>query len=112
MTQKNDFQQIVEFVYKMRWNYEKPLTPQITLEDDLGISGDDAVEFMEAFFDEFNVDASRFIFEDYFTLEGGGLINFRWLFGLESKPKKSIPISLGHLQKIVQKKVWDKPNLI
>lgn len=111
MTQKKDFQQIIEFIYKIRWKYKKTLTPEMTLEDDLGISGDDAVEFMDAFFDEFEVDSSQFIFEDYFTLEGGGLINFRWLFGLESKPKKSIPISLAYLQKIAKKKVWEKPEV-
>lgn len=38
------------------------LHSETTIEDDLSITGDDAVEFMETFFAEFGVDSSGFDF--------------------------------------------------
>ena len=48
--EKGSFEKLIAFVYKVRWRYKKPLTEETTLEDDLGITGDDADDFMEAFF--------------------------------------------------------------
>jgi hypothetical protein len=51
------------------------LTPNSTLSHDLGMEGDDAVEFFERFAKEFNVD-TRQLGEDwhaYFSPEGAGL---------------------------------------
>lgn len=41
------------------------------LETDLGIYGDDAIEYIVAFGKEFNVDVANFMAADYFSPEGG-----------------------------------------
>lgn len=50
------------------------------LEDDLGLTGDDAVEFISDFSRKFNVDISNFVVSDYFSNESldfiGSIINF------------------------------------
>lgn len=50
------------------------------LEDDLGLTGDDAVEFILDFSRKFNVDISNFVISDYFSNEAfnfiGLIINF------------------------------------
>ncbi len=40
------------------------------IEKDLGVTGDDAAELIEAFAKEFQVDVSHFKFHDYFGPEG------------------------------------------
>lgn len=79
-----------------RGKYRFPLTPEITLEEDLKITGDDADEFIIAFGKEFNVDISEFDFSKYFDAEGQGCLNlFFW------KPPNKAPITLGDLYNAV-----------
>src|SRR5437773_2571583 len=49
---------------------EERLTPDTTLFDDLGIDGDDAIEFFEAFQQRFEVDLGSFELRRYFGPEG------------------------------------------
>ena len=46
------------------------LTLDTLLEKDLGITGDDAIDFIEEFAQEFNVDISSFDYSKYFREEG------------------------------------------
>ena len=61
------FNQIVQLIIDKRGKYKFPITEKTTLEDDLGISGDDAIEFLDAFSDKFNIDLSKFKFVEYFA---------------------------------------------
>jgi len=54
---------------------EKEVVPSAEIDKDLGITGDDAVELIDNFSNEFNVDISGFEFDKYFQEEGS------WFFG-------------------------------
>ncbi len=81
---------------------ENDITENALLETDLGIYGDDAIEYVIAFGKEFNVDVSRFMAADYFSPEGGfklppGIIKF---FGGKKKPRQK-ELTIKHLMKAV-----------
>jgi hypothetical protein len=72
------------------------------LEKDLGIYGDDAMEYVIAFGKKFNVDVSKFMAADYFSPEGGfrlppAIIKF---FGGKKKPRQK-ELTINHLIKSV-----------
>jgi acyl carrier protein len=71
---------------------DEPINHQTRLYEDLGIYGDDAVEFLIAFGKKFNVDVSKFMAADYFKGEGASF------FDIE-KPTK--PLTLLHLKKAI-----------
>ncbi len=102
------FEQVKDFVNRVWGPYpEGRLVRTTRTEHDLGITGDDAVEFLAAFVKEFDVDASDFDLSKYFDEEGFmlhfGLIG-KWLRG-ELIPK-TIPLTLGDLeQAIITKKL-------
>ena len=54
------------FVDKQGFLYVEELKETTLLECDLRITGDDAVEFILAFGQEFNVDVSKFKLDEYF----------------------------------------------
>ena len=62
------------------------------MQRDLGIYGDDAVEFLLAYGTAFQVDISQFMAADYFDGEGMGML--AW-FGPVRKRKE---LTAGHLQ--------------
>lgn len=87
--------------YKCGVNKNKILISS-KLEDDLGLTGDDAVEFIVDFSKKFNVDMSNFIISDYFSNEAfdfiGSFINF--FKRKEVVVKKSLTV--GNLLKIIE----------
>ena len=65
------FEQVKEFVNESSGPCpEGRLVRTTRLERDLGITGDDAVEFLEAFVEKFNLDMSDFDMTKYFSGEG------------------------------------------
>lgn len=90
---------------------EKKLHADARLEENLGIDGDDADEFMEAFAEKFDVDMTNFKVYDYFDPEGPFVIFYElylWLFKGQ-KPKKLKQITLRDLVKAVEAKKWIPP---
>jgi hypothetical protein len=74
-----------------------------TLQSDLGMSGDDAAEFMEWFFAEFAVSPAEFSFDTYFPPEHGiGLWDL-----LTRRSRK--PITVQHLCECVDRRSWFTP---
>lgn len=69
-----------------------PVTRETTIENGLGVTGDDAVSFMKKYAKKFNVDISHFQWEVYFNPEPGMFAVYR--------PIK--PLSLGDLMKAVE----------
>ena len=60
------------------WGVDKSkLSFDTLIEDDLGISGDDAYEFIVAFKNNFNIDIDSFVFTDYFESEPSLLSCFK-----------------------------------
>jgi Protein of unknown function (DUF1493) len=95
------FERIKNFVESKRWKYKFPLTRITRVEEDLGIYGDDANEFLIAFGQEFNVDMSKFMAGDYFSDETAGAAGtIMRFFSWNNKPNKKT-LTLGHLEKAV-----------
>lgn len=68
------------------------------LQDDLGIRGDDSVDFLIAYGKRFEVDISNFMAADYFNGEGLGLLSYigAKLFGSKEERK---PFTVNYLYK-------------
>ena len=103
------------FIIKERGKYAKPFSIKTTLEKDLGITGDDADEFMDAFFKEFNIHFEDFDTGKYFHSEGfdifflGAII--RKLTGAKSLSKPIYDIKLGDLVQVIKEGTWIEPQL-
>lgn len=95
------FENLKRFISKQRWDYDFPLTEETTLEKDLSIYGDDAVEFIVAFGKEFNVDVSKFMAADYFSSEGDSILPAIIRFLTGKKKQKQKDLKLKHLEKAV-----------
>jgi hypothetical protein len=98
----------------------EPLTPTTRILDDLRIDGDDALEFMEHFFETFDVtNAKSFPMQRYFGGEGtagAALLLFPALLGLLvrfalRRPKSPDPdehsLTLGMLLQAIRDGRWD-----
>jgi acyl carrier protein len=64
------FDKIKSFVEELRWQYPFELKRETEIEQDLGITGDEAYEFIAAYSRHFFVFVLNFRFEDYFKQEG------------------------------------------
>jgi hypothetical protein len=95
------FIKIKEFVKEQRWEYDFDLERNTELVKHLKIDGDDASEFLEAFRQMFQIDVSKFDFDDYFDAEGDRVLpSFkRMLFGVKEPTKKTL--TLGDLENAV-----------
>jgi acyl carrier protein len=108
------FKRVESFVLKFWPPRKGPLSADTKLLQDLGMDGTDAVEFMEAFSEEFNVDMSEFEFDRHFGPEGGfgpvRLVYYLYcrLFGREFSGL--IPITLRDLVSAAKVKKWYKLN--
>lgn len=69
MGKNNDEQEVLSFVANFIGAKPDSLSVAMTLQDDLGMDGDDALEFMTSFSNNFQVDISNFIFSNYFGEE-------------------------------------------
>ncbi|GKT15683.1 DUF1493 family protein [Acidovorax sp. SUPP2522] len=94
----------------------KTINQLTTIEDDLQITGDDAVDFMEKFFDKFEVDYEAFEFQRYFN--GEGLNPLKMLLlplpGFRAKLRKEVmkvPLTLEMLARAVELKRWDAAKI-
>ncbi|MGJ1421050.1 DUF1493 family protein [Sphingobacterium spiritivorum] len=80
---------------------DKALDENVRLYHDLNIYGDDAIELLNCFEEQFKVDLSRFRFTDYFPSEGDWILPslFRFLTG--KKPKEYKQLTLSDLNKAI-----------
>lgn len=95
------FSKLKDFVIKQSCVNDEEITLETTLGDDLGVSGDDAVEFIIAFGKEFNVDVSHFKAANYFEPEGDVILPsvLRFLTGKKKQSRKTLTV--GHLEKAI-----------
>ena len=89
MTKDEHFEKLREFIIKETYSEDEPITEQTSLEDDLGVTGADALELMVTYGKFFNVDVSKFMAADYFNAEG-----LMSIFHSRMKP-----FTVGHLLK-------------
>ena len=97
---------------------KKRLNPSDTLEDDLGVTGDDADDFMGAFSKRFNVEPGDFDFHRYFETEGFSVWPFsiftNWLhrrWGVKKYDRRE-PLTLAMLQRAIDLGAWDTERLM
>jgi acyl carrier protein len=81
--------------------YKKPFTRDTALEKDLGMTGDDAVEFLLDFGEKFKVDLSKFEINKYFLPEGDSFLPAIIRFFSGAKNPKQNELRLGDLEKAV-----------
>ena len=96
---------------------KKPLNLTDTLEDDLGVTGDDADDFMDTFSKRFNVESGDFDFHRYFEMEGFSVWPFsiftNWLhrrWGIKKYEQRE-PLTVAMLQHAIDLGVWDSQRL-
>lgn len=78
------------------------------LEQDCGITGDDAIELFTAISDKFNIDFSEFDINMYF--HGECEFFFSSFFNREQeRHRKAFPVTIGHLCDVVEQGKWFKP---
>ncbi|MEY8708475.1 DUF1493 family protein [Bacteroides faecichinchillae] len=98
---KNDIcQQIIEFVEEERWNGQ--FSHETDLVKDLKLKGDDAYEFILLFSKKFNVNISKFNFEEYFDSEGDRILTIILDLLLKRKKKIKKKITIGDLERGVK----------
>jgi hypothetical protein len=88
------------------------LQPTSLLEADLGLTGLDAVEFIDKWAETFNVRAQGFPYSRYFGPEGQQLMS--WFLGLFSKrfrPPQLVPLTLGMLAEAMRRGCWDTEQI-
>ncbi|MGN7722964.1 DUF1493 family protein [Chitinophaga sp. 22620] len=100
MTDEILFNRIKDFVVRQSGIDDKEdISRSTQIEDDLGVTGDDAVDFLLAYSNTFNVDVSHFMAADYFGAERNVFLSeiFKWLTGDRKRRKKTLTV--GHLEK-------------
>jgi acyl carrier protein len=95
------FNKVKEFAVNQAAVEEKEATESASIEDDLGISGEDAVEFIIAFGKKFNVDVSKFMAAEYFSPEGDVILPAIIRFFTGKKQPKRKNLTIGHLIKAI-----------
>ncbi|WP_084339917.1 DUF1493 family protein [Tenacibaculum maritimum] len=104
------FNKLTDFIIQEYWGNKEKMTPDTRLEKDLGITGDDGIEFLENFLDYFKID-----YEEkenrprYFDDEGFGLINFISIFNFMTGKKdyrEQYDLTLEHLVKVIELGHW------
>ena len=84
------------------------LQPETRLEEDLGVTGLDGVEFIDNWAKTFNVDADGFPYRRYFGPEGQELLSsLIGLFVKRLRPPKRHPLTLGRLAEATRRGKWD-----
>lgn len=94
------FEKLKIFTVKESFVTDTLLTRSTRIEIDLGITGDDAIEFILAFGKEFCVDVSEFRVSDYFKGEGWSFSEF---FCKREKGKFK-DLTLGDLENAIKLK--------
>ena len=87
------FNKLEKFVIEQSCVNDEPITRKTRLYEDLGVYGDDAVEFLIAFSNKFNVHVSKFMAADYF--KGEGIDIFFWK---REKKKKVLQTKIKQLE--------------
>ncbi|MFM0247840.1 DUF1493 family protein [Paraburkholderia sediminicola] len=88
------------------------LTASSRFEEDLGVTGLDAVEFIDKWAVTFNVQAQSFPYRRYFGPEGQQLLSS--LIGLVSKRHRKpdlVPLTLGMLAEAMRRGKWDTEEI-
>jgi hypothetical protein len=67
---------VLSYVKKLNLIDCNKISTKTSIENDLGLTGDDAIEFIENFAEKFMIDIELFQYEKYFKPETGGFFHF------------------------------------
>lgn len=85
------------------------LRAETRLDEDLGMTGDDAADFLADFAREFEVDLAGIVFHRHFGPECGPMLFVpRWLEE-EMRGLGDYPVTVGHLIDVAEAKRWSCP---
>lgn len=88
------------------------LQPTSRLEDDLGLTGLDAVEFIAKWAETFNVHVQAFPYRRYFSPEGQELLSsFLGLFSKHFRRPPLVPLTLGMLAEAMRRGRWETAEI-
>jgi hypothetical protein len=88
------------------------LQPASRLEEDLGLTGLDAVEFIDKWAKTFNVQAPNFPYRRYFGPEGQQLLSsFLGLFAKRFRRPDLVPLTLAMLVEAMRRGKWDTDEI-
>lgn len=97
---KISFEQVVDVIVEVSGIPREKITPASRLEVDLGVTGDDGVELLEALADKFGTDFDRPDHKRTYLFHSEG-----WPRGKE----RVIPITAGDLHLAVTRGQWEDP---
>lgn len=105
MQKEYDYYMLVKIFISQYLNIdENMLQENIRLFHDLGLYGNEAIDFLNSFSYAFNVDMSNFIFDKYFGMGNGFTTILYFLF--RNKELINHPITLGDLAVVAKEKKW------
>lgn len=91
------FSDLVAFIHKQSRVFDIPITMETSIENDLGITGDDGEDFIVQFSKKYGIDISDFYFTKYFYPEPSML----------SMPDEIKILTVGHLMKAIEARRLD-----
>jgi acyl carrier protein len=91
------FDKLKDFIIKEAAVEAEEVTKGASIENDLGVTGDDAVDFLIAYGKTFNVDVTKFMAADYFEGEGDPILPA--IIRMFTGKKKNKILTVGHLEK-------------
>ena len=90
---------------------EEKLTADMRLGADLGMDGDDAYEFLQAFWTEFGVDMTDFPYDEYFGPESGFIFfNFVYYLLFRRDKLRLKELTFRELVRAAEAKRWVSPE--
>jgi len=93
------FNRLKAFVVDQAGVEDYEVIPEAKIEDDLGITGDDAVDFLLAYSKTFNVDVRGFMAADYFDGEGDFILPLIMRMFTGKRKGKNKVLTIAHLGK-------------
>lgn len=93
------FDKLKAFVIKQAAVEDEEVTREAKIQDELGIYGDDALDFLISYGNLFNVDITKFMAADYFSAEGDPVLPAIIRFLTNRKKRQRKVLTVGHLEK-------------
>ena len=102
-------EEVKAFVAAFWYKPKEGLTAETSVNDDLGMDGDDAAEFMQAFSERFKVDLTCFPYDKHFGSEGSNplvLVEAIYLRVTTGRWNSLTPLTLRELVEAAEQRRW------
>ncbi|AZI24024.1 DUF1493 family protein [Pedobacter sp. G11] len=97
------FNQLKRFIIEQNGFDDEEITTNSRIEEDLGLYGDEATDFLISYGKAFKVDLTKFMKADYFSAEGDFILPAIIRFLTNSKKLARKALTVGHLEKAIVK---------